>query len=380
VHPIGCARNILDQIEYVKSKGAISGPKRVLIIGSSTGYGLAARIAAAYGFGAGTIGVFFEKPQAGEKTGSAGWYNNKTFEDQASKDGLFAASVNGDAFSKEVKTQTIELIKNFMPEGKADLVIYSLASPKRKDPETGQVYNSVIKPIGSAFSGKTVDFHTGNVSDISVSPASSDEISETVSVMGGEDWKFWIEALYGAGALADNAITIAFSYIGPDMTHAIYKDGTIGRGKEDLELKSREISDMIEGIGGKAYISVNKAVVTQSSSAIPVVPLYMSLLFKVMKEKGLHENCTEQIYRLFCEKVYNGKCIITDGSGKLRADDLEMREDVQNAVSGLWREVDSCNIYELSDIEGFRKEFFSLFGFERDDIDYEADLELEEIL
>ena len=380
VHPEGCRLNVLDQIKYVKEKGRINGPGRVLVIGSSTGYGLASRIAAAYGFGAGTIGVYFEKPQADGKTGSAGWYNNKAFEERAIGDGLFVAGVNGDAFSNEVKAQTVELIKNRMPGGKADLVIHSLASPKRKDPETEQVYNSVIKPIGDSFSGKTVDFHTGAVSVITVPQANESEIRDTVSVMGGEDWRLWISALKSAGALADGAVSMAFSYIGPDVTHAIYKDGTIGRGKEDLEVKSKEIDEILKGIGGKSYIAVNKAVVTQSSSAIPVVPLYISLLFRVMKEKGVHENCIEQIYRLFNEKIYGGQGKLTDVNGKFRADDLEMREDIQAEVAKLWNEVDSGNIYELSDISGFRKEFFRLFGFERDDVDYEKDVDLEEIV
>ena len=379
-HPDGCRLNVLDQIGYVKKKGAIDGPKRVLVIGASMGYGLASRISLAYGAGAKTIGVYFEKPQAGGKTGSAGWYNSAAFEEQSNRDGLLAAGINGDAYSKEVKEQTMESIRSLMPEGKVDAVIYSLASPKRKDPDSEQVYSSVIKPIGNTFTGKTVNFHTGIVSDISIAPADENEIRETVAVMGGEDWKLWLKALYDGGLLADGLLTMAFSYIGPGLTQAVYRDGTIGRAKVDLELKSKEIDQMLSDIGGKSYIAVNKAVVTQSSSAIPVVPLYMSLLFKVMKEKGLHENCIEQIYRLFKEKVYNGKSIQTDESGKLRADDLEMREDVQAEVARLWGETNSENIYEISDLPGFRKEFFSLFGFERDEIDYDADVELEELL
>ena len=380
VHPIGCKKNVEDQIEYVKAKGKIAGPKRVLVVGASTGYGLASRIAAAYGFGAKTIGVFLERPGTSQKTGSAGWYNNEYFEVQAKKDGLDASSINGDAFSNEIKSQTVEQIKRLMPEGKVDLVVYSLASPKRTDPETGQVYNSVIKPVGTAFSGKTVDFHTGEVSDISVAPASDDEISETVAVMGGEDWKLWMEALKSAGVLADGVITVAFSYIGPEVTHAIYKDGTIGHGKMDLDKRSDEINDMLKGNSGKSYVSVNKALVTQASAAIPVVPLYISLLFKVMKEKGIHENCIEQLYRLFDEKIYNGHMVTTDESGRIRIDDLEMREDVQSEVFKLWDQVDSGNIHELSDVKGFRNEFFRLFGFERSDVDYEVEVNLEEVL
>jgi len=380
VHPLGCKKNVEDQIEYVKAKGKISGPKRVLVIGASTGYGLASRIAAAYGFGAQTIGVFFEKPGTAEKTGSAGWYNNEYFERQARGDGLDVCSINGDAFSHEVKAQTISQIKSFMQGGKVDLIIYSLASPKRLDPETGHVYSSVIKPVGVEFTGKTVDFHTGAVTEISVAPANEDEIKETVAVMGGEDWKLWLDALYNAGVLADNVATVAFSYIGPVVTHAIYKDGTIGHGKKDLDKRTKQIDEMLKNINGKSYVSVNKAVVTQASSAIPVVPLYVALLFKVMKEKGIHEDCIEQLYRLYDEKMYNGNAVITDEAGKLRVDDLEMRDDVQAEVSKLWEKANSDNVHEISDIAGFRRDFFKLFGFERDDIDYEADVNLEEVL
>ena len=380
VHPLGCRKNVVDQIEFVRSKLKVEGPKRVLVIGSSTGYGLAARISAAYGFSAKTIGVFFEKQATGQKTGSAGWYNNEYFEAQANKDGLDAMHINGDAFSKDVKVQTIELIKSLMPDGKVDLVVYSLAAPKRTDPETGQVYNSVIKPIGDEFTGRTVDFHNGGVTDIAIAPATGDEIEDTVAVMGGRDWKLWINALNDAGALADGIVTMAFSYIGPSVTHAIYKDGTIGRGKTDLESASKEIDMMLAEAGGKSYISINKAVVTQASSAIPVVPLYISLLFKVMKEKGIHENCIEQMYRLFSEKLYNGGEVITDGSGRLRMDDYEMRDDVQEDVSRLWDKVNSDNIYLISDLTGFRDDFFKLFGFNREDVDYDVDVNLEEVL
>jgi len=382
VHPIGCKKNVEDQIRYVKEKGREKavGPKRALVIGASTGYGLASQIAAAYGYGAKTIGVFFEKPGTPQKTGTAGWYNQKIFAAIASKDGLETLSINGDAFSDEIKQQAIESIRKLMPEGKVDLIIYSLASPKRLDPDTGTLYNSVIKPIGNPFEGKTVDFHTGVVSEIVVDPASRQEIEETVQVMGGSDWKRWMKALSGADALAPGVKTVAFSYIGPAVTHSIYKDGTIGQGKLDVEEKAAEINALLAPVQGNAYVSVNKAVVTQASSAIPVVPLYISILFKVMKEKGIHENCIEQLYRLFNEKLYNGTNVITDESGKLRIDDLEMREDVQSEVSKLWQEIRSDNIYELSDLEGFRKDFFGLFGFERNDIDYEEDVSLEEFL
>jgi len=379
VHPLGCKKNVEDQINYVKEKGNISGPKRVLVIGASTGYGLASRIAATYGFGAQTMGVFLERPGTFEKTGSAGWYNNEYFENQAKKDGLDVCSINGDAFSNEIKAQTIEQIKNFMQDGKVDLVVYSLASPKRLDPETGHVYNSVIKPVGTEFTGKTVDFHTGAVTEITVAPASDEEIKETVAVMGGEDWKLWLDALHKANVLESGVKTVAFSYIGPVVTHAIYKDGTIGHGKKDLEKRSEQIDELLRELGGKSYVSVNKAVVTQASAAIPVVPLYIALLFKVMKEKGLHEDCIEQLYRLYDEVLYNKTAVITDHDGKLRIDNLEMRADVQEEVTRLWEQANTDNIHEISDIEGFRREFFKLFGFERNDIDYEADVNLEEI-
>ncbi|MDR1205009.1 MAG: trans-2-enoyl-CoA reductase family protein [Peptococcaceae bacterium] len=373
-HPAGCENNVRQQIDYVKSKGRIKGPARVLVVGSSTGYGLAARIAAAYGLGARTVGVFFERPGDAGKPGSAGWYNNRAFENFARGDGLFAKSLNGDAFSKEVKRDVVQWIQEEMPGGQIDLLIYSLASPRRADPETGQIYNSVIKPVGQVFRGKTVDFHKGTVSEVSIEPADEKEIGETVAVMGGADWRLWIEAALAAHVLADGFLTAAFSYLGPAQTHAIYKDGTIGMAKRDLERKSAEIRERLAPLGGNAFVSVNKAVVTQASAAIPVVPLYMSILYKVMKENHTHEGCVEQMYRLFHDRLYHPAGAAADDRGRIRMDDLELRPDAQLRVHEIWERVDSGNIAELADLEGYRKDFFNLFGFGRDDVDYEADV------
>ncbi|MEK7199249.1 MAG: enoyl-ACP reductase FabV, partial [Bacteroidota bacterium] len=301
-HPKGCEKNVLKQIDYIKSKGQIEGPKNVLVIGASTGFGLASRITSAFGSNASTIGVFFEKgPQEG-KTASPGWYNSAAFQNQAKRAGLYAKSINGDAFSEEVKKKAIDLIKSDL--GKVDLVIYSLASPVRTHPVTGVTHRSVLKPIGNIYTNKTVDFHTGIVSTISIDPCSEDDITNTVAVMGGEDWEMWIDALIEADALTNNAMTIAYSYIGPSLTETVYRKGTIGKAKDHLEATAFKISDKLKSIHGKGYVSVNKALVTQASSAIPVIPLYISLLYKVMKEKGIHEGCIEQIQRLFKERLF----------------------------------------------------------------------------
>lgn len=369
-HPEGCSQNVQEQINYVKSKGSVKGPKKVLVIGASTGYGLASRITAAFGAGAATIGVFFEKPASDNRTASAGWYNTVAFEMKAREAGLYSRSINGDAFSDKIKEQTIELIKKDL--GKVDLVIYSLASPRRTHPVTGETYNSVIKPIGNPFTNKTIDFHSADVSDITIQPATEDEIRQTLAVMGGEDWEMWMKALQSAGVLADGVTTVAYSYIGPSVTHAIYKEGTIGKAKDHLEESSKKIDSWLKDLGGRAFISVNKALVTQSSSAIPVVPLYISLLYKVMKQKGIHEGCIEQMRRLFAERLYADKLPLDD-AGRIRIDDLEMRADVQSEVSTLWEKVSNENIYELSDITGYREEFFKLFGFGYSNIDYDSD-------
>ncbi|MDM1396535.1 trans-2-enoyl-CoA reductase family protein [Myroides odoratimimus] len=368
-HPEGCAENVKTQIEYVKSKGQIvNGPKKVLVIGASTGFGLASRISAAFGSNAATIGVFFEKPGTEDRPGTAGWYNSAAFEEQAKNAGIYAKSINGDAFSDEIKKETIELIKKDL--GQVDLVVYSLASPRRTHPKTGVAYASVLKPIGEPFTNKTVDFHTGVVSNISIDPVKEQsDIDNTIAVMGGEDWKFWMEDLKAAGVLADGAKTVAYSYIGPELTYPIYRNGTIGMAKNDLEATVPVINDLLKDINGVSYVSVNKALVTQSSSAIPVVPLYISLLYKVMKEKNIHEGCIEQMQRLFADRLYGGNLAL-DAEGRIRVDDWEMREDVQSAVAKLWEEVTSDNIEAISDLAGYRKDFFNLFGFEFDSIDY----------
>ncbi|MBD1432661.1 trans-2-enoyl-CoA reductase family protein [Sphingobacterium sp. DN00404] len=372
-HPEGTAQHVKQQIDYVKSKGKIeNGPKKVLVIGASTGFGLASRITAAFGSDAATIGVFFEKPAAPGKPGTAGWYNTAAFEKEASAAELYAKSINGDAFSDEIKKQTIDLIKEDL--GQVDLVVYSLASPRRTHPKTGVAHASVLKPIGQTFTDKTVDFHSGVVSDISIQPVESEEdIHNTVAVMGGEDWKFWIAQLKEAGVLADGVKTVAYSYIGPELTYPIYRNGTIGRAKDDLEGTVPVLNDLLQDIGGISYVSVNKALVTQSSSAIPVVPLYISLLYKVMKEKGIHEGTIEQMQRLFADRLYANREIPLDEKGRIRVDDLEMREDVQAEVAKLWEQITTENLEQISDIAGYRNDFFNLFGFNFDAVDYDKD-------
>ncbi|TDQ77067.1 enoyl-ACP reductase FabV [Sphingobacterium yanglingense] len=373
-HPEGTAQNVKNQIEYVKSKGKIdNGPKKVLVIGASTGFGLASRITAAFGSDAATVGVFFEKPAAEGKPGTAGWYNTAAFEKEAQAAGLYAKSINGDAFSDDIKKQTIELIKKDL--GQVDLVVYSLASPRRTHPKTGVAHASVLKPIANPFTNKTVDFHAGVVSDISIQPVENEEdIANTIAVMGGEDWKFWMEDLKAAGVLADGVKTVAYSYIGPELTYPIYRNGTIGKAKDDLEGTVPVINDLLKDLNGISYVSVNKALVTQSSSAIPVVPLYISLLYKVMKAKGIHEGTIEQMQRLFAERLYStdGKLEL-DEKGRIRVDDWEMRADVQAEVAKLWGEATTENLEEISDIKGYRDEFFNLFGFNFPEVNYEAD-------
>ena len=369
-HPTGCAQNIKNQIDYIKSKGVIEGPKKVLVIGSSTGFGLASRITSAFGSKASTIGVFFEKPPEEGKTASAGWYNTAAFETVAHQEGLYAKSINGDAFSKEIKEKTLQLIKEDL--GKIDLVIYSLASPVRTHPESGIRHRSTLKPIGNSYTNKTVDFHTGIVKDITIESGSEEDIKNTVTVMGGEDWKMWIDALHAADALSADFKTVAYSYIGPKLTEAVYRKGTIGRAKDDLEATAFTITDTLKNINGKAYVSVNKALVTQSSSAIPVIPLYISLLYKIMKAKGLQEGCIEQIQRLFNERLYLDK-IPTDEQGRIRVDDWEMRADIQAEVAELWSQVSTETLSAVGDLEGYKTEFFNLFGFSVEGVDYEKD-------
>jgi enoyl-[acyl-carrier protein] reductase/trans-2-enoyl-CoA reductase (NAD+) len=370
-HPDGCAQNIKNQIEYVKSKGHIDGAKKVLVIGASTGFGLASRITSAFGSGAGTIGVFFEKPPSEGKTATPGWYNSAAFETEAQNAGLYAKSINGDAFSNEVKQQTIDLIKADL--GQVDMVIYSLASPVRMHPVTGVLHRSVLKPIGQTFSNKTVDFHTGLVSQVTIEPANQEDIDNTVVVMGGEDWAMWIDALKNAGVLANGATTIAYSYIGPEVTEAVYRKGTIGRAKDDLEATAFKITDDLKSLNGKAYVSVNKALVTQASSAIPVIPLYISLLYKIMKAEGVHEGCIEQIQRLFEQRLYTGKEVPTDDKGRIRIDDWEMRDDIQNKIKQLWAKATSENLNEIGDLPGYKQDFLNLFGFGFEGVDYNVD-------
>lgn len=372
-HPKGCEQNIVNQINYVKSKGAIAGPKRVLVIGASTGFGLASRITSAFGSEASTIGVYFEKPPAPGKTASPGWYNTAAFETKAHEAGLYAKSINGDAFSDEIKQKTIDLIKADL--GQIDLVIYSLASPKRVHPKTGVVHSSVLKPIGQAYTNKTVDFHTGVVSEISIQPANEEEIENTVAVMGGEDWGFWIEDLKAAGLLAEGATTVAYSYIGPALTEPVYRKGTIGRAKDHLEATAFSITEKLKDLNGKAYVSVNKALVTQASSAIPVIPLYIALLYKVMKAENVHEGCIEQMQRLFQDRLYSGAEIAVDEKGRIRVDDLEMREDVQSQVSTLWPAATTETLPELGDLPGYKHDFLNLFGFDVDGVDYDAEVD-----
>ncbi len=370
-HPKGCEQNVKNQIEYVQSKGHIEGAKKVLVIGASTGFGLASRITSAFGSNAGTIGVFFEKPPAPGKTASPGWYNSAAFEQEAQKAGLYAKSVNGDAFSNEIKQQTLDLIKADL--GQVDLVIYSLASPVRQHPITGVLHRSVLKPIGGVFTNKTVDFHTGNVSEVSIEPCSGDDIENTIAVMGGEDWAMWIDALKTQNLLAPGATTIAYSYIGPSLTEAVYRKGTIGRAKDHLEATAFAITESLAAIQGKAYVSVNKALVTQASSAIPVIPLYISLLYKIMKQEGIHEGCIEQIQRLFQERLYTGNAIPLDEKGRIRIDDWEMRADVQEKVANLWLQATTDTLPEIGDLQGYKQDFLNLFGFGFEGVDYVAE-------
>lgn len=369
-HPEGCAKHVADQIAVVKGRGAIeNGPKKVLVIGSSTGYGLSSRIAAAFGSNAATMGVFFEKPAESDRCGTAGWYNSAAFEKEAAAAGLYARSFNGDAFSDEVKTTVIEAIKADL--GQVDCVIYSLASPRRTHPKTGEVFKSVLKSVGETFVDKNLNTTTGVVNEVSIEPVQGDDIAQTVAVMGGEDWEMWIDALLGAGVLAPGVQTVSYSYIGPEVTWAIYKNGTIGLAKEDLERVQRVLDGKLAALGGKAWVSVNKALVTQASSAIPVVPLYISLLYKVMKAAGSHEDCIEQMDRLFRDRL--GKDAQPDEAGRIRLDDWEMAEDVQALVGQRWKEVTTENLAELADFEGYQTSFLRLFGFGLEGVDYAAE-------
>jgi enoyl-[acyl-carrier protein] reductase/trans-2-enoyl-CoA reductase (NAD+) len=372
-HPLGCAANVKRQVEYVKSHGAINdGPKKVLVIGASTGYGLASRITAAFGSNAATLGVFFEKEGSERKPGSAGWYNSAAFHELAAAEGLYAKSINGDAFSDEIKQKTIETIKHDL--GQIDLLVYSLAAPRRTDPKTGEVYTSTLKPIGKAITLRGINTDKKLVEEMRVEAASEEEIAGTVAVMGGEDWQLWIDALKSAGVLADGFRTTAYTYLGAEPTWDIYWNGTIGAAKQDLDKKAVAICESLAELNGDARVSVLKAVVTQASSAIPVMPLYLSLLFKIMKAEGSHEGCIEQVDLLFRQSLYGAQPRLDD-EGRLRADFKELEAHVQQKVSELWAQVETDNIDTLTDFAGYQTEFLQLFGFEIPGIDYDAEVD-----
>ncbi|HSN18674.1 MAG TPA: enoyl-ACP reductase FabV [Gammaproteobacteria bacterium] len=370
-HPLGCAANVRQQIELVRSAGLpASGPKRVLVIGASTGYGLAARITAAFGYGAATLGVFFEKPGKDNKPGTAGWYNSAAFDAAANEAGLVSLNLNADAFSEATREQAVRMIRDGLG-GPVDLIIYSLASPARKLPDGGMAHTT-LKPIGAPYSGRTIDTDKDQLADVRVEPADEQEIRETVQVMGGEPWIQWMEALYAAGLVAKDAKTLAFSYIGPEVTWPIYWHGTIGRAKQDLEQTAQALR--LQHPGLEARVTMLKSIVTQASAAIPVIPLYVSIVFKVMKEKGLHEGAIQQMQRLFHERLYTGGALPLDPEGRIRLDEREMREDVQQACKALWPRVNDANLLQVTDYAGYKQDFLRNFGFSRDDVDYEADV------
>lgn len=376
-HPKGCAANVQEQIDYVKAQPTIAGgPKNVLVVGASQGYGLASRISAAFGSGANTLGVFFERPSDRGRCASAGWYNSIAFEKQAKAEGLYAKSLNGDAFSDELKTQAIERIQEDMG-GKIDLLVYSIGAPRRTDPKTGEVYKSAIKPIGKAFSNKYLDTDKKTIQVATLEPGTEEEIQGTVKVMGGEDWELWIDALQAAGALADGFKCVAYDYIGPQFTWPIYKDGALGQAKLDVRRAKDAINEKIARIGGQAFVSVNKALVTQSSSAIPGVNLYITALYKVMKEKGNHEGCIEQMYRLFSDRLYNGGPAPTDELDLIRLDDWEMTPEIQDVIADAWPKIETDTIDTYTDFPGYQAEFLRLFGFGVAGVDYEEDVEIE---
>lgn len=371
-HPKGCFKAVENQIDYVKAAGPLpNGPKRVLIIGGSTGYGLASRITAAFACQAKTLSVAFEKPADDKRTATAGWYNTAAFETLAHASGLYAKSLNGDAFSDQMKKLTAERIREDF--GKIDLLVYSLASPRRIHPETGETFSSVLKPIGKPFQGKTVDAFRGDVKEVVIEPALPKEVADTIEVMGGDDWSRWIHFLKEAQLLSEGFKTVAYSYLGPVLTHAIYKDGTIGQAKADLLKTAKQLSHTLKDIHGDAFLSVNKALVTQSSAAIPVVPLYISLLYKLMKEKGTHEGCIEQCYRLFKDFLYSNTPSL-DASGQIRIDDLEMQTAIQEEIERRWSQINSENVMQLSDLAGYRKDFYQLFGFDLEGVDYSEEV------
>ncbi len=373
-HPLGCHQHVKQQVDYIQSQPNAKKPLNVLVIGASTGYGLASRITAAFGYHANTIGVSFEKPASGKRTASAGWYNTAAFEQMAQQNNLYAKSINGDAFSHAIKQATVDMIK--ADWGHVDLLVYSLASPRRTDPVSGESFSSVLKPIGQSYTNKTIDPFSGIVSEVSLEPASDDEVAATVKVMGGEDWQLWVEALQQAKLLAPGFKTVAYSYIGPELTHPIYTNGAIGQAKKDLQLKADRLNQALqESVQGQAFCSVNKAVVTQSSAAIPVVPLYIAILFKIMREHQVHEDCIEQMHRLFKDYLYSDQPGTLDDNRCIRLDDKEMTDDIQAAVAEAWQQVNTDNLSAYADLPAYREGFLRLFGFEVDGVDYSQDLD-----
>ncbi len=374
-HPTGCAANVQSQIDYVRAQGEISSGelKNVLVLGCSGGYGLACRVVSAFGCGANTLGISFEKQPAENKTATAGWYNNVAFEDAAAAAGLYARTLDGDAFSDEMRERAIDTIKADL--GKIDLVVYSLASPVRKHPKTGELHRSAIKPLGEALDIKSVHVDKGEVVQVNLEPATPDETANTVAVMGGEDWEFWMDALKEADLLAPGCQTVAFTYIGTELTWPIYWDGTLGQAKLDLDRASRAISAKLADVDGAAHVAVLKAIVSQASSAIPVVPLYVALLFKVMKEQGIHEDIISHIHRMFATQLKAGVDMRLDDDGRIRMDDVELSDPVQEEVQRRWPLVTTENLDELGDLEGYREDFLKIFGFGFDGVDYDADVD-----
>lgn len=372
-HPTGCRENVKRQIDYVENKETLDNIKNVLVIGAGAGYGLATSIVSGIACKANVLGLSFERESTEKRTGSAGFYNTKAVEEFFKERDLKYINMNGDAFSNEAKSEVIEKIKSDM--GTIDLIVYSLAAPKRKMPGTNEVVNSYLKTTGEPLQSKTVDFHTGKISEVTIDPATQEEIDGTIKVMGGEDWLLWIEALKAENLLSDGVKSIAYSYIGPDVTEPIYREGTIGRAKKHLEATVSKIDELLKDINGKSYVSVNKALVTQASSAIPIVSLYVSLLYKLMKEKGTHEGCIEQIYRMFSQ-IYGSEELNLDNEGRIRLDNFEMEEDIQEKIKDIWPLINSETVFELTDVEGFRDEFFKLFGFGFANIDYKKDVEI----
>ncbi|MBF0331886.1 MAG: trans-2-enoyl-CoA reductase family protein [Candidatus Omnitrophica bacterium] len=378
-HPVGCARHVQEQIAHVIKQGVVTGgPKKVLVIGASAGFGMASRIVAAFGSGAATFGVYFERPSDGKRTATAGWYNTAAFEAAAHAKGLYAKSVNGDAFSDEIKQQVVAALKKDL--GQVDMVVYSLASPRRTHPKTGETFKSTLKPTKGTYTNKSMDFEKNEIIQVTLEQATPEDVDQTVQVMGGEDWQMWIELLKNENLLAPGCLTVAYSYIGPEVTQPIYRQGTIGAAKDHLEKTAHRLDKFMAQVGGRALVSVNKALVTQASSAIPFISLYIVLLMKDMKARGIHEGCIEQMDRLFRERLFNGRKlsdIPVDAEGRVRVDDWEVREDVQAEVKEVWKDISTHNVLANGDVAGYNKEFLKLFGFGYEDVNYDADVEID---